>query len=48
MFITVERERECVCLLDGGGLVECSRGAVGHRGGAAGGKINRDVDRNLV
>ena len=26
-----------VCLLDGGGLVECSRGAVGHRGGAGGG-----------
>ena len=45
MFITVERERECVCLLDGGGLVECSRGAVGHRGGAAGGKNNRDVDK---
>ena len=22
-----------MCLLDGGGLVECSRGAVGHRGG---------------
>ena len=26
-----------MCLLDGGGLVECSRGAVGHRGGAGGG-----------
>ena len=26
-----------MCLLDGGGLVECSRGAVGHHGGAGGG-----------
>ena len=31
-----------MCLLDGGGLVECSRGAVGHRGGA-GGDVGGDV-----
>ena len=32
-------------VLDGGGFVECSRGAVGHRGGAGGGKNNQDVDK---